>query len=40
MVAATLARTAGWRTVVGETNDPRRSRVVVAARAAIMLQHS
>jgi len=35
-----LANTAGWRNVVGDTRDPIRTRLVTAATAAIVDQHS
>ena len=38
--AARLASTAGCRTVVGDTSEPRRTRSVTAARAAMADQHS
>ena len=40
IVAAVLASTAGCRNVVGDTNDPIRRLSVIAAMAAMTLQHS
>ena len=40
MVAARLARIAGWWIDVGETSDPSRTRSVTAAIAGSIAQHS
>ena len=40
MVAACLARSAGWCTVLGDTSDPRRRRGTAAAMDASIDQHS